>query len=366
MGDAPRPRDYAAALGLGALALLARALLDRWLGPLQPFAPGFVAVTASVWFFGWRPATLTALLSYVGAAYLFAEPRGVVFGGSGPRDLAALLTFMAACAMIIAIGNRARRAERALARANAELREMDARKNAFLAILSHELRNPVGVIANGAATLQEQNTDPRLRPTLAILSRQTAHIRRLLDDLLDVGRITRGRLELRTAQADIRECVKHAVEASQYAVAQKGQTVVVELPTAPVLAVVDPARMLQVVSNLLDNASKYSPRGARIEVRVVEGDGFAIEVADDGPGIDDEALPRLFDLFDQGRRSPSDGLGIGLGLCKHLVEMHGGQISAMRNLQGRGTTFRVRFCSGAPLALDTPAALPDRSGIDAR
>jgi signal transduction histidine kinase len=353
MGDAPRPRDYVAAAGLAALALLARALLDRWLGSLQPFSSGFVAVAAAVWFLGWRPAALTAILSYGAAALLFVEPRGRLLPVSGARDLTALLTFLSACAMIIAIGNRARKAERALARANAELRETDQRKDAFLATLSHELRNPVGVIGNAVAMLQAQNADPATRATLAVLARQTAHIRRLLDDLLDVGRIARGRLELRTAPSDVRECVQHAVDANQYALAQKQQSIAIEAPSEPVIARVDQARMLQVVSNLIDNASKYSPTGSRVEIRVSDGPAVSIEVRDNGPGIDEQALPRLFDLFDQGGRSPSDGLGLGLGLCKHLVEMHGGTISAARNPDGRGTTFCVRLPLGDELPPDT-------------
>lgn len=344
MADLQRARAYAAAAILATIALLGRALLDRWLGPLQPFSSGIVAVAVAAWFLGWQPAAVTAILSYGGAAYLFVEPRGRFFSVSSPRDSAALLTFAAACAIIIAIGHRAREAERALARANADLREADQRKDAFLATLSHELRNPVGVITNAVAMLEARNADPQMRPTYAILSRQTAHIRRLLDDLLDVGRIARGRLELRPEAGDVRECVRHAVDANQFALARKTQSLVVDVPPTPVVATVDHARILQVVSNLIDNASKYSPHGSHIEVRVTDGAGVSIEVSDNGPGIDDDVLPRVFDLFDQGGgRSPSEGLGLGLGLCKRLVELHGGTISAASNVRGRGTTFLVQL-----------------------
>jgi signal transduction histidine kinase len=346
MRGASDPRGYAAAIGVAAVTLLGRALLDRWLGPLQPFSSGIVAVAVAAWFLGWRPAVVTAILSYGAAAYLFVEPRGRFPPVSSARDVAALLTFAAACAVIIAIGHRAREAERALARANADLREADQRKDAFLATLSHELRNPVGVITNAVAMLEAQNADPHMRATYAILSRQTAHIRRLLDDLLDVGRIARGRLELRREAGDLRECVRHAVDANQFALARKKQSLVVDVPPTPVVATVDHARILQVVSNLIDNASKYSPDGSHVEVRVTDAAGVSIEVSDNGPGIDDDVLPRVFDLFDQGGgRSPSEGLGLGLGLCKRLVELHGGTISAAPNVRGRGTTFLVRLPS---------------------
>lgn len=340
MRGLPRPVEYVVAALLAAVALSVRMAADRWLGGMQPFASGFVVIAASAWWFGWRPAVLAAVISYLGGTFYFVEPRGHIGPGS-VQALAAMLNFFAAAGMIIAIGERARRAEQALAQANADLREADQRKDAFLATLSHELRNPIGVITNGMSILERLPLDERPRATLSILSRQIGHMQRLVDDLLDIGRITRGRLTLRIEPTDVRASVEHAVDANRHTLTTRRQHVSLELPEAPTLLGIDHARMVQVVSNLIDNASKYSPEGAEVSVRVVQDDGVMIEVSDNGPGIDPTMLPKVFDLFEQGGSSHSDGLGLGLGLCRHLVELHGGRITAERNPTGQGTTFKI-------------------------
>ncbi len=345
MRPASRPLGYVTAASLAGMALLVRAILDPWLGIMQPFASGFVAVAACSWFFGWGPALLAAVISYVGGTYLFVEPRGHLDVAGGPF-VAALLNFFAAAAMIIAIGERARRAERALAAANAALREADQRKDAFLATLSHELRNPVSVISNAVAMLGRVPLDDRSRATLSILSRQTALVARLIEDLLDVSRITRGRLALRLEKADVRTAIDHAVDANREAVAGRHQRITVDLPPVPVLMDADHARVVQVISNLIDNASNYSPEGAEVVVRLTTAAGVSIEVSDNGPGIDPDVLPHVFEMFEQGGASGSGGLGLGLGLCRHLVELHGGQIAAVPNASGRGTTFRIHLPTG--------------------
>jgi signal transduction histidine kinase len=340
MSTSERTRDYAAAIGLGLLALGIRAGLSPWLGSLQPFAPGFVAITAAVWFCGWRPAILTATLCYLVGAYVFVEPPAP--GAWAPRDVAALVTYAVSAGLVIAIGHRARVAERRLAEANEQLRVADRKKDEFLAMLSHELRNPVGVISTAVAVLESSEHDARTGSTLGVISRQAAQIRRLIEDLLDVGRITRGRLTLQTAIVDIRTCVEHAAEVSQYKITGKGQHLSVALPSAPVPVRIDAARMNQVLTNLVDNASKYSPEGAVIRVSIDETEEHVrLCVADTGPGIDPGVLPHVFDLFDQGGVSASGGLGIGLGLCKRIVDMHGGSIVAGSNPDGCGAAFTI-------------------------
>ena len=332
---------YAVAVALALAALAVRFTLTPWLGTLQPFAVGFVAVAASVLFCGWRPAVVAATICYVGGTYLFVQPiRPVQW--TRPQDVAALFTYASSAGLIIFMGNRARRAEQQLAEANAHLREADQKKDAFLAALSHELRNPVSVITTAVSVLERTATDPREQHTLSVLSRQSAQVRRLVDDLLDVGRITRGRLHLRTAGVDLRTCVTDAVDTVRFATDRKRQTLEVHLPPTPVDAVVDHARIVQVVSNLVDNASKYSPEQARVCVRLrTSGASATIEVLDTGPGISPDMLPRIFDIFELGATSESGGLGLGLGLCKRLVELHHGTISAGSNPDGRGACFRV-------------------------
>lgn len=346
MRTTERPLDYLFAAGMAAIALAARWALTPWLGAVQPFAPGFVAIAAAVLTLGWRPAVVTATIAYVGGTYLFVQPEGGVVP-TRAQDVAALLTFGTSAGLVIFMGHRARRAERDLAQANEQLREADRKKDRFLATLSHELRNPVGVITNAVAALQRREHDPRTQSAINLLSRQCTQIRRLVDDLLDVGRITRGRLTLQAAPVDLRTCVDHATDGVRDALAAKQQALKVSVPTHTVEIHADPARLVQVLSNLLDNASKYSPAHAKICVLVVDlGSAVTIEVADDGPGIAASVLPHVFDLFDQGTATSSSGglgLGLGLGLCRHIVEMHGGSISAAANPRGTGSSFLVRL-----------------------
>jgi signal transduction histidine kinase len=312
-----------------------------WLGPLQPLAPGFPMIAAASLLLGWRPAVLTAIVSYIGGQYLFMDPRllTTVF-----QDVAAVLVYGVSAALVILLGHLARRARAQLAEANERLIEADRRKDQFLAELSHELRNPVGVIATAVSMLETHNTDSRLRGPIGVLARQVTQIRRLVDDLLDVGRVTRGRLVLHPEASDLRNCIDQAVEGTLSTVASKQQTVRVSMPETPVTLPVDHARMVQVITNLIDNASKYSPGRTAIEVTLADRDDVQIDVADAGPGIDPAVLPRVFDLYEQGKRSStSEGLGVGLGLCKHIVEMHGGTIEAAANPQGRGSNFTIRL-----------------------
>ena len=341
MGTPARTLDYLTAVSLAVAALAVRWSLQPWLGLLQPFAPGFVVIAWSVLTLGWRPAVLTAIVAYVGGTYLFVQPEGPVLW-TRPQDILALLTFGLSAGLIIFIGQRARRAERQLAEANEELRAADRKKDEFLATLSHELRNPISVISTAVAMLEEDN-DPRRRSTIAVLSRQAAQIRRLVDDLLDVGRITRGRLALRVAPVDLRTCVEQAAESNDHAVSRKRQELQLHLPQAPIEVDVDHARMVQVISNLIDNASKYSPEEAKIRVLVADGDMISIDVTDSGPGIDADVLPHVFDIYEQGGASRSEGLGLGLGLCKRIVEMHGGTIEAASNPLGNGACFKIRL-----------------------
>jgi signal transduction histidine kinase len=358
MRTAERPVDFVSAVGVALAALGVRALLQPWLGTLQPFAPGFVAIAASVLFFGWRPAVLTAIVCYAGGTYLFVQPH------ENPlslrlQDIAALVTYGLSSGLIIFIGHRARRAEQNLARANEQLRATDRKKDEFLATLSHELRNPVGVITTAIANLEARVHDQPTRATLGVLSRQAAQIRRLVDDLLDVGRISRGRLALRPARTDLRSAVEHAVESSRDAAGRKRQSLAVSVPPHPVDMHVDQARMVQVLSNLIDNATKYSPEGAAISVAIHDGAYVRLEVTDDGPGIDPDMLPNVFDLFDQSGASSSGGLGLGLGLCKRIVEMHGGRIEALPNPRGNGSSFVISL----PKLTALPEPQEQRAGM---
>jgi len=257
-----------------------------------------------------------------------------------------------------------RRAEGVLRETEEALRETDRRKDEFLATLGHELRNPLNPIRNAVELLRLKGTsDPEVRWSHDVIQRQAVHLARLIDDLLDVGRITQGKLELRRETIELDTFLGHAVESVRPLVEGLRQQLAVERPGEPILVHADPVRMAQVFSNLLDNASKYTAPAGRIDVGVERhGAEVVVSVRDDGAGILPEHLPHLFDLFYQVDRTlgrTQGGLGIGLTLVKRLVEMHGGTIEAFSEGPGRGSTFVVRLPtlpSTSTLAPAPPAA----------
>jgi CheY-like chemotaxis protein len=252
-------------------------------------------------------------------------------------------------------------------RSEESLREADRRKNEFLATLSHELRNPLAAIANAAQFMQLASpAEPLLAPSLDVLGRQVDHLVRLVDDLLDVSRITRGKITLRTERIDLADVVGRALETARPLAAQRQQSLEATLPDRPLIAVGDPVRLAQVVGNLLANAVKYTDDGGRIELAVDwtgdAGDepGHAVvRVTDTGVGIDADMLPKVFDLFAQADHSPDrqeGGLGIGLALVREIVLLHAGTVEASSMGPGRGAQFVVRL----PLAVRPAEAQPLR------
>jgi CheY-like chemotaxis protein/two-component sensor histidine kinase len=212
--------------------------------------------------------------------------------------------------------------------------------------------------------------DPKLVWAREVIERQVAHMTRLIDDLLDVARITRGTVLLKTGPVELARIVGEAVEASRPLIDDRHHTLEVELPQEPVWLQADAARLGQVLVNLLNNAAKYMEEGGRILLRaVLQGGEVEISVKDTGVGIDPELLPRIFDLFTQDKRSidrAQGGLGIGLTLVKALVEMHGGSVEARSAGRGRGAEFIVRLPRGAALVpQDAKASEPRASPADA-
>jgi CheY-like chemotaxis protein len=229
------------------------------------------------------------------------------------------------------------------------LREVDRRKDQFLATLSHELRNPLAPIRNAVELLRIAPNDEAIRAqALATMQRQLLQLVRLTDDLLDVARISRDRLELRRERIDLRTVVQSAVEAARPHVEAAGHWLTVRVTPAAVWVDADLTRLSQAFSNVLINAVKYTERGGRIGIAAsVEHDESAlVSVTDTGVGIPPDLLPRVFDMFTQLDHSldrARGGLGIGLALARRLVEMHGGTIEARSEGTGRGSTFDVRL-----------------------
>jgi PAS domain S-box-containing protein len=249
-------------------------------------------------------------------------------------------------------------------RAEQVLKEADQRKDEFLATLAHELRNPLAPIRNALELIRIAGDDPQaVCQARGTMERQLAQMIRLVDDLLDVSRITRGTIELRKERVDVTSIVKNAVETSQPLFDQVGQRLRVNLPDEPIYIDADPLRMSQVFANLLNNAAKYTEPKGRIELTVkCDGTQVAVSVKDNGIGIPKANLDEIFDMFAQVDRRlerANGGLGIGLTIVKSLVEMHGGTVEVQSEGHGRGSEFIVRQPIADAAAGDKSSAAPD-------
>ncbi|HEX4494029.1 MAG TPA: PAS domain S-box protein [Thermoanaerobaculia bacterium] len=251
------------------------------------------------------------------------------------------------------------------------LREADRQKDEFLALLAHELRNPLAPLRNGLQIMRLAGADEHaVSRARAMMERQLGHMVRLVDDLLDVSRISRNKLELRRSRVLLSDVVSSALETSRPVIEEAGHELIATLPAEPVPLDADLTRLAQVFSNLLTNSARYTDRGGRIELTGDVRDGeVVVSVRDTGIGIPAEALPRVFEMFSQVDRSmerATGGLGIGLALVKGLVEMHGGSVTAESAGPGQGSTFTVRLRAlesrAGREALDTHEEGPGANG----
>jgi PAS domain S-box-containing protein len=247
-------------------------------------------------------------------------------------------------------------------RAEGALREADRRKDEFLAMLAHELRNPLAPVRNAVQILNLAGPkDPTLMKARATIERQVGHMARMLDDLLDISRITRGKIRLKLEPVDLTVVLRRAAEAAMPLVKARGHELTVTAPGTPVRLSADATRLEQVFVNLISNAAKYTPDGGTIRVTVDCRDGeVAVTVADTGIGISGELLPKVFDLFvqaEQGSDRSQGGLGIGLTLVKTLTELHGGAVSVASDGPGQGAAFTVRLPQ-----VDCDPATPQSNG----
>jgi signal transduction histidine kinase len=264
----------------------------------------------------------------------------------------------------LATTNRQLQAEVAeRARVEAALLEADRHKDEFLAILAHELRNPLAPIRNAVEVMARIPLEnARLKWSRDVIDRQALHLTRLVDDLLDMSRITRGAIRLTHAPLAIETIVERTLEASQPMIAERGHELAVERPDGALTVRGDLTRLVQILGNLLNNAAKYTPRGGRIRLAVRRREASAeFIVADNGIGIPAESLPRLFHLFtrlDANNEGMPGGLGIGLALVRKLVEMHSGEVDVRSEGSGKGSEFVVRLPlvdeAAAVVAADAP------------
>jgi PAS domain S-box-containing protein len=243
-------------------------------------------------------------------------------------------------------------------KAEEDLRDADRRKDEFLATLAHELRNPLAPIRNAMQIMSASRggENEKTANVRAVVERQLKHMVRLIDDLMDVSRITQGRLELHPERVDLDLVIKIAAETSLPLLEAKGHSLRIGSPAEPIFVQADVTRLAQVFSNLLNNSAKYSPVGSDICIRLQrERNEAIVEVIDNGVGIPSAMVPRIFDMFVQ--LSPPgmrEGLGIGLTLVKRIVDLHGGSIEVASGGEGQGSTFRVRLAVAEPAVLDPP------------
>jgi len=377
---------YGLALLLYGIALAARFMLVDVL-PARgfPFLSFFPAVLLATYFAGLGPGLLAAALSTASAWAFFMGPP-VALHLMPRSDLIALLFFAgvlvvdciviqlmnSAMRQLRTTGEKLRQSERELLAREAELREADRQKDVFLAMLAHELRNPLAPIRSAAQLVKATTADERIGRAAAVIERQSSQLTRLVDDLLDVSRIHSSKLRLRLEHVDLRQVIESALETCQPMIDRGEHGMRVILPDGPAPIHADPTRIAQCISNLLHNAFKFTPAGGHIALTaVVRGDGkVALTVSDDGRGISAEMLPRLFDLFSQESASGmhgNSGLGIGLALTRELVEEHGGAVTAASDGPGTGARFEIVLplaeASAAPVAA---AAVSGQAGKGAR
>ena len=228
-----------------------------------------------------------------------------------------------------------------------QLREADRLKDEFLATLAHELRNPLAPLRNGLQMMQLAGVNGTVERARAMMDRQLTQLVRLVDDLMDVSRVTSGKVELRRGRVELRAVIDAAVETNQSAIEQAGHGFTVVVPNEPIFVDADAARLAQVVSNLLNNSAKYTHRGGHVRLTAWCEDGTAVlSVKDDGIGIPSAMLGRVFDMFvqvDRGLEKTTGGLGIGLSLVKGLTELHGGTVEATSAGEGMGSEFLIRL-----------------------
>lgn len=245
-------------------------------------------------------------------------------------------------------GEEAREAQRRLEEQAAALKEADRRKNEFLAILAHELRNPLAPIRNAVEVLSLQNPpDPEVQWPREIIERQVQHLNRMVDDLLDVSRITQSKFNLYKEPVQVATVIARAVETSQPLIQSRKHRLAIDVPSEPLWIQGDKVRLAQIVANLLNNAAKYTPEGGQISLSAERhGNEAVLRVRDTGIGIPAAIMPRVFDAFTQEERSPdraNGGLGIGLALVRSLTELHGGRVEAKSDGRGKGSEFIVRL-----------------------
>jgi signal transduction histidine kinase len=327
------------------VATLLRKLFDPYLGEHLSFSFDYLAVFVAAWTGGLWPAIATAVLSSLVGNYFFTDPY-LSLAINSVEELIDLIFFILVSATI---GFLSEISLRALARA----KKAEEEKDNFMATVAHELRSPISVIyyANSLHRMAsaEQPTDQ-----LDVIDRQVDHLNLLIEDLLDVSRVARGKIRLNRQHVDASDVIQGAIEKARPLITNRKHRLEVDISSQPMPVFVDPIRIEQLLANLLTNAAKYTPDGGHICITAKPaGDSAILAVRDNGIGIAPEMSSRVFDLFVQGEMGhdrDEGGLGIGLALARKIAEMHGGSVSVESAGKNRGSEFLVT------LPIEQPAA----------
>jgi signal transduction histidine kinase len=334
------------AAGISVLVVwLARWEVDSVLRDQASFSFFFLAVSVAAWLGGLWPAVFTAIVSCLVGNYFFSHPYGTLYIG-GAEEAISMAVFLL---VSVVIGILAEISLRALERA----RIAERKKDEFMATVAHELRSPLSVI-HYANALDRLTGEPA-RDHIDLIDEQVSHLNVMIQDLLDVSRIARGKIRLNREHVEAATIVEGAVIKAQPSIASRGHVLTVNVADEPIPLFVDPVRIEQVLTNLLVNAAKYTPDGGRISIRVQPVEGAAVfTVRDNGIGIAEEMLSRVFDPFvqaDSNGTNAEGGLGIGLALVRKVVDIHGGTVQAVSAGSNRGSEFTVSL----PLDVQAPA-----------
>ncbi|MCM2371999.1 ATP-binding response regulator [Aporhodopirellula aestuarii] len=343
---------YGTAILSTGVMIWVRSLLQPWLKEECPFSLFYLSVLLTAWIAGIGPAVLAIALGTFAAAYFFILPTANLWVHHLP-DLVQLVIYVFVNCVAIFLFERAER-ERRLAETRSEenqrlsddLRRADIRKDEFLALLAHELRNPLAPIRSSLVLLERKVDSPDVvRRVRDVIHRQTLHLIRLTEDLLDVSRFCQGKVELQVCRMDLRKAVRDAIEMVESSFESKAQRFEALLPEQPVWIEGDRVRLAQLTANLLCNASKYTPETGRVVLHLEQiDDAISLVVTDNGIGFDPDQADRILEPFvqmDGSRTREYGGLGVGLTIVNRLVALHHGQLSAHSRGPGMGSCFSV-------------------------
>lgn len=366
---------YSIAVFSTAVVIWFRSMLQPWLNEECPFSLFYLSVLLTAWLAGSGPAVFAIVLGTFAAARFFISPTTNLFVDGVP-ELVQLTIYVIVNCVAVFLFDRAER-QRRLAenratenvRLGADLQHADRRKDEFLALLAHELRNPLAPIRTSMALLERNEDSPEtVRRVREVISRQTQHLIRITDDLLEVSRFCRGHLELVMERIDLRESIRDAIEMIESSFLEKSQRFQFVVPELPLWVQGDRVRLTQLTANLLGNASKYTPSSGSIRVVVDQCDEHVlIAITDTGIGLAADQVDRIFEPFvqvDASRTREYGGLGLGLSIVKRLVDLHDGKLFAESRGPGLGSKFTVELPldrSSQGLPNTAPDCQPDQA-----